>query len=184
MIEFKVSTVARVPVVLKSASTGAPVAGVNAGSVVCSVEKADGSVVPVTVSGGDWQENTTGAFNGAGIYSLLLPSSALSQNGPLKYAVAVASADVFVGLVKVVPDDVLATASALSAVATNVNDIETMVTRLNSFHSGKWKIWATGPDANRIVYYAEDGSTVLAKFDLKDVSGAATYKSAFERTPV
>ena len=184
MIEFKTGTVARVPVVLKSASTGAPLTGVNSGAVVCTVEKADGSTAAISVSGGDWQENSAGAFSTAGIYSLLLPTSALSQVGPLKYAVAVSSADVFVGLVKVVPDDILATASALSAVATNVNDIEAMVNRLNSFHSGKWKVFAVGPDANRIVYYAEDGVTVLAKFDLKDISGAATYKAAFERVPV
>lgn len=48
---------------------------------------------------------------------------------------------------------------------------------------GKWQIFTTGPDANRLVLYRQDGS-VLKKFDLTDGVGAPTYTSPFTRTPV
>lgn len=85
----------------------------------------------------------------------------------------------------------LATQAGLDAVNGNVAILDARVqtqqdaiNRLTSFTEGRWKIYTTGADANRIVYFSQDGTTVLAKFDLKDVSGNATYKSAFERVPV
>ncbi len=49
---------------------------------------------------------------------------------------------------------------------------------------GKWIIQTTGPDANRLVLYKEDGTTVLKKFDLFDSSGAPTAVNPFSRDPV
>lgn len=49
---------------------------------------------------------------------------------------------------------------------------------------GKWQVFTTGPDANRIVLYKADGVTVLKKFDLADAAGAATTNNPFRRTPV
>lgn len=49
---------------------------------------------------------------------------------------------------------------------------------------GRAKIFSTGPDANRLVIYAEDGVTVIAKFDLKDLAGAPNITSPTERVRV
>jgi hypothetical protein len=55
----------------------------------------------------------------------------------------------------------------------SIPDLAASLTTLLSFHQGTWIIQTAGPDANRIVYYAEDGVTVLAKFDLKHADGTA-----------
>lgn len=84
-----------------------------------------------------------------------------------------------------------ATQTGLDAVNSNVaildariQQVEDVLDDIRSFEAGRWKIFTTGPDANRIVYYKEDGVTVLAKFDLKDIAGSPTYAAAFERLPV
>lgn len=48
---------------------------------------------------------------------------------------------------------------------------------------GKWQIFSTGPDANRIVLYRADGVTVLARFDLKNLSGNPSITNVFQRIP-
>lgn len=84
-----------------------------------------------------------------------------------------------------------ATQAGLDAVNSNLGildaRIQTQQDQVDTLYAvsvGRWKIHTSGPDANRIVYYAEDGTTVVAKFDLKDLSGNPTFKSAFERIPV
>jgi len=52
------------------------------------------------------------------------------------------------------------------------------------YEQGRWKIFTTGPDANRMVFYEDDGTTVLKKFDLLDSAGSPTTSSPFERDPV
>lgn len=49
---------------------------------------------------------------------------------------------------------------------------------------GKWEIMTSGPDANRLVLYREDGTTVLKKFDLQTSAGAPTTVNPFKRIPV
>lgn len=49
---------------------------------------------------------------------------------------------------------------------------------------GKWEVRTTGPDANRLILYREDGVTVLKKFDLTSSIGAPTTTNPFKRTPV
>lgn len=60
------------------------------------------------------------------------------------------------------------------------DDISTLL----DYESGKWEIVTTGGDANRIIYYAADGVTVLKKFDLTDDNGDPTSTNPFVRTPV
>lgn len=48
---------------------------------------------------------------------------------------------------------------------------------------GQWKLFPSGPDANRLVLYRQDG-TVLKKFDLKDSAGNPTSTQPFSRVPV
>lgn len=62
----------------------------------------------------------------------------------------------------------------------DLDDIPTIL----QYNQGRWKIHTSGPDANRIVIYEEDGTTVLRKFDLKDSAGAATSTAPYEREPV
>lgn len=65
----------------------------------------------------------------------------------------------------------------IPAIAANVQNIK-------DFTEGKWKIFAAGPDANRMVFYDSDGTTVLKKFDLQDADGNPTVFSPFARIPV
>lgn len=54
---------------------------------------------------------------------------------------------------------------------------------LKQIAAGKWQIHTTGGDANRLVLYDDDGTTVLYKFDLADDAGDPTTGSVFKRTP-
>lgn len=62
----------------------------------------------------------------------------------------------------------------------NVDSISTIL----QYSQGRWKIHTSGPDANRLVIYEEDGTTVVRKFDLTDSGGSPTTTSPYERTPV
>lgn len=60
--------------------------------------------------------------------------------------------------------------------------LDSKLTDLHDEAFGKWEIRTVGPDANRIIFYRPNGS-VLAKFDLADAAGAATFINPFKRTP-
>lgn len=49
---------------------------------------------------------------------------------------------------------------------------------------GKWQVFTSGPDANRLVLYRQDGVTVLKKFDLQNAAGSPTSTQPFVRLPV
>lgn len=55
---------------------------------------------------------------------------------------------------------------------------------LNKLEFGRWKIETTGPDANHMIFFDEDGTTPIAKFALKDAMGNPTFRSVMEREPV
>lgn len=67
---------------------------------------------------------------------------------------------------------------------TSVSAVETKIDDIHAVSLGKWEIKTTGVDANRMILYAEDGVTVLKKFDLFDDSGAPTSVNPFVREPV
>ena len=58
------------------------------------------------------------------------------------------------------------------------------VSILKTIETGKWKIFTSGPDANRLVLYDVDETTPLYKFDLADSVGTPTTTNPFSRTPV
>lgn len=114
MLEYKQSVSKTVPVRIFNASND-PVAGIVFGSVTATVQKADGTTSVVTVTVSDWAETVAGAFSGAGVYTLLLPSGALDQPGLLTYAVATAGNKTFVGAVKVVANEEVDTYTRIGA---------------------------------------------------------------------
>jgi hypothetical protein len=59
---------------------------------------------------------------------------------------------------------------------------DTVVT-LRKTLTNRSKIHTTGPEANRLVIYDDDGTTVLLRFDLKDVLGIAGTTNPFEKIP-
>jgi hypothetical protein len=61
--------------------------------------------------------------------------------------------------------------------------IDTNVGTLLDHAEGKWTIFDSGPDANRMVVYDRAGS-VLKKFDLFDASGNPTAINPYSREPV
>jgi hypothetical protein len=64
-----------------------------------------------------------------------------------------------------------------------VSDTSTHVLQLRRINEGRWKIFTSGPDANRLVLYSNDGTTVLQKWDLKDAAGSPATTNIFERIP-
>lgn len=58
------------------------------------------------------------------------------------------------------------------------------ITDLADVAFGKWVIVNTGPDANRLVLYRQDGVTIVKKFDLRDLTGNPTISNIFQRLPV
>jgi hypothetical protein len=61
--------------------------------------------------------------------------------------------------------------------------IEPKIDELLQIQKGKWEIKTIGEDANRLIIYEADGSTVLQKFDLADKDGLPTSINPFKRTP-
>jgi len=55
---------------------------------------------------------------------------------------------------------------------------------IRQFLFGKAQIMSTGPDANRLLIYAADGTTVLVRFALADIAGLDTIFNPMKRTPV
>ncbi len=49
---------------------------------------------------------------------------------------------------------------------------------------GVWQMYDSGPHANQLILYEQDGTTIVQKFDLTDSSGNPTTSSIFKRTPV
>ena len=76
-------------------------------------------------------------------------------------------------------DDIQATLAAL-----DFTGLEAALEDLIKLQTGKWQIHVTGPDANRMVIYEEDGVTPLAKFDLFTANGQPTAVNPYIRVPV
>lgn len=177
MLEFKAGLVQRLPVRLVADPGGTPLAGVAFNLVSMTVEKADGSTDSLAPSALQWVEAVDGAFYNQGKYSILVPAGMLNQPGVLTYAVSATGAKTYVGAVKVIANEEAETHDMLEGVRDDVTD-------LLDYHQGKWQIHVTGPDANRLVLYRADGTTVLKKFDLQNANGDATYINPFRRNPV
>lgn len=75
-------------------------------------------------------------------------------------------------------------AADIAAIQLTVSNIEAIDILLQKYEENRWKVHKTGPDANRLVYYDNDGVTPLLKFDLFDDVGAPTSDTPFERVPV
>lgn len=212
MLEFKASTIARLPVLLLQ-SDGTPLTGVVYTDASITVEKSDGTTATYVPSNVEWVELVAGDFSGQGKYTLVLPASYLNLTGVLSYAVSAPTAKTYLGVVKVIANEEAETKAVADALRTDytttragkidtidtqtattdgkvdtlIADMGTLSTKMDDvvdYHQGKWEIKTTGPDANRLILYRADGVTVLKKFDLADAAGNPTYISPFKRTPV
>jgi hypothetical protein len=67
---------------------------------------------------------------------------------------------------------------AVDSIAGMVADIAS----LKDFQQGSWEIPTTGPDANRIVFKALDGVTVVGRYDLKHADDTAWVPPAAANT--
>lgn len=169
MLEYKQNLDARVAVRLLDLS-GNPVVGAGYGTISATIEKSDGTTVNMTMSALNWIEVTSGAFNGLGKYDLVIPASMVNTTGILVFAVTGPSSSKFIGVCKIV--------------ANEEADTYAKVARIQVLKEGRWKTFTSGPDANRLVLYAADGTTVLQKWDLKNSAGTASTNDVSERIPV
>jgi hypothetical protein len=71
-----------------------------------------------------------------------------------------------------------------SVVAGGSTTLEPKIDELLQIQKGKWQIFTSGPDANRLVIFQADGVTVLKKFELFDANGVPTSINPFRRVPV
>lgn len=182
MLEYKQSTQIRVPIRLLSA-TNTGVAGVLYSAITVSIKKADGTVSAFVPTAGQWAEATTGAFFQTGTYDLIVPSSYTDQVGPFVVAVVAGGANPAIGAFKIIANENGDIYSAVSTVQTTTNAISSIVTLLQKVEQNHWKIVTTGPDANKLVIYDNDGVTPLLKFALFDGAGNSTFINPFERVP-
>jgi hypothetical protein len=102
MLEYKASTIARVPVALTVTATGLPHVGALAAAVTVTVVKSNGVIVTYTPSGGQWTEFTWDAYSGSGYYNLSIPVGDTDVVGILNYCVSVAGDDLYFGVVDIV----------------------------------------------------------------------------------
>jgi len=75
-------------------------------------------------------------------------------------------------------------APAGASVSADIAAVKTDTSSLIVVSVGKWTIFKTGPDANRLILYELDGVTVHKKFDLKDDTGAPSTTTVYERDPL
>jgi hypothetical protein len=172
--------------------------GTTGGNV--TIVKGDGTLASIVlVNNTNWFE--IHATKAPGLYHVVVPSSATNVLGTLQLCVLPAAADflstVITAQVEEITDKIDDVQTTVDSVETTVNSVETDVgtigTQVSTIEGqvddlwemgfGKWKIFTSGADANRMVFYKTDNS-VLVKFNLTDALDAATYVSPFTRTPV
>jgi hypothetical protein len=165
MIEIKAGEVVRLPIRLVSAATGLPLDGVIYSDVTIRIVYSDWTEFEYTPNIADWSAVDSGIAAGSGTYLYqFLPNPV---PGIFMYIVKSTNSRHFVGSIKI----------------TSYDNDDTYV-RMRQVQEGRWKIHTTGPDANRLVLYAADGTTAIQKWDLKDSAGAATAGvDVFERVP-
>lgn len=73
---------------------------------------------------------------------------------------------------------------ATSVLQTAIGTLQADTTRIKKLTVGKWEIFTGGPDANRMVFYDTDNTTVLLKVDLLDANGVPTTVNPYTRIPV
>jgi hypothetical protein len=133
MLEYKASTIARVPVALTVTATGLPHAGVLAAAVTVTVVKSNGVIVTYTPSGGQWTEFTWDAYSGSGYYNLSIPVGDTDVVGILNYCVSVAGDDLYFGVVNIVANLEADTYTRIGAPVTSVSaDIAAVQTKLGT----------------------------------------------------
>ena len=74
--------------------------------------------------------------------------------------------------------------AAIKAETADIATINTNTILIKDYTEGRWKVFTSGPDANRIVFYKLDGVTVVKKYDLLDSAGNPSSTNPFERDPV
>lgn len=117
MLEVKQNQAVHLPIRLLTTS-GTPVTGKTNADVTITVEKADGTTTTlVGLTGADFFEVTTGAFSGAGKYTLVLGSAHTNVLNALCVAVSVTGAKTFILVVKVVANEEADTYARLGAPA-------------------------------------------------------------------
>jgi hypothetical protein len=100
MIEYPVNLQALVPIVLRDTSAN-PYNGATYNQVNVTVVKADGTVVDVTTSTGNWAQITGTAYAAQGYYNFIMPNTAMNVTGVLQYCIYVSGAAPYFGVMQV-----------------------------------------------------------------------------------
>jgi hypothetical protein len=74
-------------------------------------------------------------------------------------------------------------AADIATIGTSTSGLSSALQDVLDYHQGKWEIKVTGADANKLILYRADGTTVLKKFALADPQGNPTFINPFSRTP-
>lgn len=183
MIEFKLGQDALVLVRFID-FLGTPRLGISASEVSVTLVKSDGSTFSYTPTSPQFTARNTGGFFNSGCYSLVIPAAQVNVLGVLELGAFVNGCQTYVSQYKVIAEENGEIYDAVLVVEGKVDDVQTTVDEIKQVEEGRWKIFTTGGDANRLVFYQADGVTVLKKFDLKDSSGNPTTTNIFERVPV
>lgn len=182
MLEFKSGQDAIVLVRLVD-NLGMPRLGVANTDITASIVKHDGTSALLSPSVGQWTALNTNGFYNSGCYRLTIPAAQVNVLGSLELGVFCNGCQTYIGQYKVIAEENGEIYDQVVIVEGKVDTLQADVSEMLQIEEGRWKIHTTGPDANRLVFYEADGTTVLKKFDLKDSSGNPTTTSVFERVP-
>lgn len=172
------------------ATTGLPLAGLTPTFLSYTDDLGAGLTPPAISEIGGGAYKFTPAFNASrGIVYVIAtggnPTYACKFMRPEDY-----TDDIVVDLEGVATD--LGTAvGTLSTINTNLDTavgtlsaIPASIQTLRDIQLGKWEIVTAGADANRMIIYAVDGTTVVQKFNLYDRNGVPSAVNPFRREPI
>lgn len=184
---FRQSVSVRVPIRLVDGS-GVPVTGVVPANIqggICTVVKADGTQLDITLSAGTNFFEFTPSSKTRGLYHVTLPSGATSVVGPIQWVVLPA-ASVFasagyvgVGVVEALPS-YLFSYLVNSDGASPANSAAAALRLITQFLSGLVK---QDTSLNKMTIYKEDNTTALSQRNTFDASGAAASDPIYKVSP-
>lgn len=172
-------------------SNSAPVTSVAYTDVTAWAALYNETQVDISPTGaGAWVELGDG-FAGTGTYWLAIPTAATAVAGQMGFIVSAAGAEDFISRAAVVDNLEGDTFAAVGDVASDVWDVARVsLTAPGSVGDAVRKLLATqlnrariDKNAKTLIVYADDGTTPLLTFNLKDLDGNATETNPTERVP-
>jgi hypothetical protein len=67
-------------------------------------------------------------------------------------------------------------------VSADVTEVLALCTLMANVLTGRWEIVTSGMNANQMIFYGPDNTTVIATFNLLDINGNPAFSGIYQRT--